>query len=170
MKEEDRQQLEAMIAEDAEQSEKVQDRAVTQDLVQKGIELETLKEEIERSEAELKALKDRYNELRLTEIPELMEKVGVASGGRGGFTTATGARISLRNDLHVGYNKEEEEQVFAWLKENGLGDLIKPTVHNATLKAVVRERLEDGKPIPPIITQYHQTSATLTKSRAKIQG
>jgi hypothetical protein len=159
-----------MLADDVAAEEKIAEQSVTADLVQKGIELETMKEEIERHEAELKAMKDRYDELRLTEIPELMERVGVASEGRGSFTTATGARISLRNDLHVGYNKEEEQEVFAWLRENGLGDIIKPAVHNATLKAVVRERIEDGKPIPPLITQFYRTSATLTKSRSTTKG
>jgi len=54
-----------------------------------------------------------------------------------------------------------------WLKENGLGDLIKPTVNAQTLSSAVKKRIEDdGMEVPPELfnTSYAPfTSATKVK-------
>lgn len=137
-------------------------------LAQLGHELETLKEELDRLNAEKKIVQERYDALRKSIIPDVMHSVGVARDGRGSFTTTTGARISLRNDLYAGYRKEDEERVFEWLEREGNADVIKRTVHNGTFRALIRERIAEGKPTPEeLVNQYYETSVTLTRPRRK---
>lgn len=83
---------------------------------------------------------------------------------KGSFTTSSGARVALRTDLHAGVKSEDKPKLFKWLRENGLGDLIREDVHAQTLKAAVRERLEEGLPIPEYITRHWETTATLTRA------
>lgn len=43
----------------------------------------------------------------------------------------------------------DTERLAAVLTKNGLGDLVKPTIHSGSLSALVRESLaEDGEPLP----------------------
>lgn len=157
--------LVAQMAEDSEEPSAEAGGGEFENLASLGHELESLKGELDRINAERKVIKERYDKLRKSVIPDLMHNVGVARDGRGSFTTTTGARISLRNDLHAGYRKEDEPRVFEWLEEEGMGDIIRRTVHNSTLKAMVRERIADGKPLPEFITQYYETKVQLTLPR-----
>ena len=135
-------------------------------LTQYGAELEMLKEEIERLDAEKKVLQERYDKLRKSTIPDLMHAAGIASDGKGSFTISTGSRISLRNDLFVHVLKEDEsDRLFPWLRDNGLGDIIRETVHHSTLKATVREIIGGGRQIPDFIRVHYETAAVLTRGR-----
>jgi hypothetical protein len=50
---------------------------------------------------------------------------------------------------------EGKEQFHEWLKANGQGDLIKEEVHSQTLRAFVKNLLEEGKALPPGVTPGH---------------
>ena len=86
---------------------------------------------------------------------------------------ATGAETTARYEglgyvrqmdpkLYASYAKENETDVFAFVKEQGRGDVIKETIHPGTLSSLVKELIEAGKPIPEgVITYYFKKTARL---------
>jgi hypothetical protein len=112
-------------------------------------EMEALKDVITEMDSDLKDQRKRYDEIRKALIPEEMERVKLVNdAGKGSFTLASGGKIHLTNDLFASYFKANEAAVFEWLKEQGHGDLIKQTVHPATLKAFAKEQTADGTTLP----------------------
>lgn len=158
------QDLADMAAADAALAAAASEQAASNEqLIAYAEELETLKREITSLESTIKTLKERYDHLRKVLIPETMEKLGmVTADGKGSFTLASGARISLRNDTYASYLKQDQDKVFAWLRSNGLGDIIKETVHASTLRSMATELLSEGKELPKEIKVYLERTVTIT--------
>lgn len=158
------QDLADMAAADAALAAAASEQAASNEqLIAYAEELEALKREITALESTIKTLKERYDHLRKVLIPEMMEKLGmVTADGKGSFTLASGARIALRNDTYASYLKQDQDKVFAWLRSNGLGDIIKETVHASTLRSMATELLSEGKELPPEIRVYLERTVTIT--------
>lgn len=63
----------------------------------------------------------------------------------------TKQRISKRGEV-------ENERLFEWLHANGLGDLIKPSVHPGTLQSALAQFTEQGNTLPEtIFNEFEQT-------------
>lgn len=91
-------------------------------------ELELRKQRIsERLDAITQVVADRWE----AEDIKSMDVEGVGS-------------FSVQSKLHV--TTADKEAYHAWLKENELAELIQQHVPPKTTEALVRERLEDGKP------------------------
>ena len=56
--------------------------------------------------------------------------------------------------LFASYSKEQEEQVFAWLKAHGQESAMKLTVHPSTFSQVISEALREGTELPVGTTFY----------------
>ena len=140
------------------------------DLVRK---LRNVEQEIEDAELNLKALKAEKHKLSVENIPGLMDEMGVDR------LDVDGVSVSRKMIVHASIPQDRKEEAFAWLRENGLDDIIKNDVtcsfgkgqdnsaknviailqeagfdpatkthvHPSTLKAFVKERIVDGKPI-----------------------
>ena len=109
------------------------------------------------------AAEEKHDQIRKNRLPALMQQLGmVRPDGKGGFTHTSGAKIHLRLEVFAHYRKEHEEEVFAWMRENGHGDIIKEVIHPQTLKAFVRERVKEGEPVPPQITVTPETVAYMS--------
>ena len=140
------------------------------DLVRK---LRNVEQEIEDAELNLKALKAEKHKLSVENIPALMDEMGVDR------LDVDGVSVSRKMIVHASIPQDRKEEAFAWLRENGLDDIIKNDVtcsfgkgednvagdvvgllqergfdpktkthvHPSTLKAFVKERVTDGKPI-----------------------
>lgn len=140
-----------------------EDNAAMKSLVEMGNELQDLRDDLDELHKREKLLKERYDSLRLSIIPDLMQKVGLVADGKGRFSNSRGGLISLRTDMHAGFPKEEEGRVHAWLRKNKMGDVIRPYVHPQTFKSLMREQLADGKAIPEFVKVHYETSATLRR-------
>ena len=118
------------------------------------------KEDLENLKAHQSAAQKRFDEIRKVKIPALMEEMGLDG------TKVTGiGRISLRQEAYASMNKERKPEAYAWLEENGHGDLIQPTVNGSTLKAFLKEQVKKGEIIPDELfnfTPYEM--ATITKA------
>src|SRR6266576_3582262 len=126
-----------------------------EELVFELLDVRTNVNELERV---LKVYKERQDRLRKILIPDKMRELGMVAGDRGNFTHTSGARVHLRVDTYVSVRRTDdlgqptgafEEQLHAWLREQGHADLIKEVVNPQTLKAFVRERQDDELPAPP---------------------
>ncbi len=156
------------MQDDAERVDTKTSDGTMKDLVGKGEEMIELTATIEITKTELKDLTRRYDELRKELIPEAMQVAGlVTDAGKGKYSTASGATVSLRGDMFVGIQRGQEETAHEWLRKNGHGALIKPTVHSSTLRAFGKEQTGLGKPLPEtLFNVFAFTYAVITKPRS----
>ena len=92
-------------------------------------------------------------------ILELLEATGAETTAR---YEGLGYVRQMDPKLYASYAKENEAECFAFVKEQGRGDVIKETIHPGTLSSLVKELIESGKPIPEgVITYYFSEKAQL---------
>jgi hypothetical protein len=140
------------------------------DLVRK---LRSVEKEIEDAENHVKALKQEKHKLSVENIPALMDEMGVER------LDVDGVTVTRKMMVHASIPNDRKEDAFAWLRSEGLDDIIKNDVtvsfgkgqdnmagdligrleaegydpgqktyvHPSTLRAFVKERVENGKPI-----------------------
>lgn len=133
-----------------------------------GVELERLNLELDKLEQQRKPLQARYDEIRKLLLPDAMRAAGVVSdAGLGSFTLPSGAKIHLRNDIYVSVDKLREADLFNVLKAMGEGALVRETIHPSTLKAWVKDRLEQNLAMPVGIAIYPESTAVVTKHQRK---
>lgn len=129
-------------------------------------EMISLRDQVDATEEMLKQVKAAYDDVRKRRLPEKMQELGlVGPTGRGSFTHSSGANVSLRVKVQATVKKDDRDATYAWLKENGHASLIQETVNAQTLGAFVRERLEDGEPLPPGVSTFVETIAVITKPK-----
>jgi len=140
------------------------------DLVRKLRAIET---EITDTEAHLKALKAEKHKLSVENIPALMDEMGVERLDVDGVTVTrklmvhasipadrkeeafewlreNGLDDIIKNDVVCTFGKGQDNlagDVIGLLEERGFEPSAKTYVHPMTLKAFVKERFENGKPI-----------------------
>ena len=137
--------------------------------------LENLNKEIEQAEETLKNKKKNHDHLSGEIIPTMMSEMGLSH-----LKLMDGSSVDVKPNYSANISIANREAAFNWLRNNGLGDIIKneisvsfgrnednkaadyaelakgqgfqPTqkmkVEPMTLKALVRERIEAGKPMP----------------------
>lgn len=114
-------------------------------------------DEAKRVQSELQS---EFDYLRKVALPNKMEEMGID----GAKITGVG-RISLRQEMYAGINKEHEAEAYAWLESNGHGDLIKDYIHSSTLKAFIKEQIRSGELLPDELFKVDPfTMAVITKS------
>ena len=139
-------------------------------LVRKLNQVET---EIADAETHVKALKAEKHAISVENIPALMDEMGVERLDVDGMTVErkmivaasipvakreeafnwlrdNGLDDIIKNDVSVSFGKGEDnsaKNVNGILQEAGFDPSTKTHVHPSTLKAFVKERITDGKPI-----------------------
>ena len=137
--------------------------------------LNSLQQRIELQEDNLKSTKKEFDHLSGEVIPTMMAEMGLSH-----LKLMDGSSVDVKPNYSANITVANREKAFNWLRENGLGDIIKneisvsfgrnednkaadyavlaeergyqPTqklkVEPMTLKALVRERIENGKELP----------------------
>ena len=135
--------------------------------------LRTVENDIEEAEAHLKALKQEKHKLSVENIPALMDEMGVERLDVDGVTVERKMIVAasipvankdqafdwlrdnnlddiINNDVTCSFGKGEDNiagDVIGLLQERGFDPKTKTHVHPSTLKAFIKERITDGKPI-----------------------
>lgn len=112
-------------------------------LIACGKKLHNLKSVKDDLEKQLKAVNAEITELSTQVIPDLMEQLEVPKITIDGIGT-----LFKRPEVYAYVLAERREDFHTWLREHGHGDLVKETVHPATLKAFAKEQLSEGNPLP----------------------
>ena len=136
-------------------------------------DLRSIESSIEDAETRLKILKQAKHKLSVENIPALMDEMGVERLDVDGMTVErrmivaasipaankdrafdwlrdNGLDDIIKNDITVSFGKGEDNvagDVVGLLQERGFDPTTKTHVHPSTLKAFVKERITDGKPI-----------------------
>lgn len=75
---------------------------------------------VAQKEDELKDAKEELRTIAEVDLPEAMKQCGVKD-----FTTTTGLKITLKEDVNVGITAARQQEAYDWLKANGFDGLIK---------------------------------------------
>jgi hypothetical protein len=136
-------------------------------------QLRSVEDQIADTENHLKALKQEKHKLSVENIPALMDEMGVDRLDVDGAVVERKMIVSasipparkdeafswlrenglddlIKNDVTVSFGKGEDNvagDVVGLLQERGFDPKTKTHVHPMTLKAFVKERVEEGKPI-----------------------
>jgi len=145
------------------------------DLTNKAEELLELEKLMDKVQAELKEVKNKYQKVSEEDIPSMLSELGLSE-----ITMNDGSKISTSQYYSARITPDKTDEAFAWLNNNGHGDIIKNTVsvsfgreendsalkltselHSKgldpaqkkwvepmTLKAFVREQVESGNDLP----------------------
>ncbi len=98
-------------------------------------------------------------ELKLQEVNQsvnaiesiLIELLEAQNKDKTAVYEGVGSCTKLKPRLYARFDKDNEEQIFQFLRTEKRDDLIKESVHAGSLSSYVKERLGEGKPIPEII-------------------
>ena len=161
-------------------------------LANKIKEMQSIQKDIEQNEEYLKQRKKELEVISGEVIPTMLTEMGLSY-----LKLADGSSVEVKTNYSATITQANKEKAFNWLRENGLGDIIKneltvsfgrnednkaaayaelakgqgfqPTqklkVEPMTLKALVRERIEGGKPLPTEIFNVFIGNKTTIKRK-----
>jgi len=161
-------------------------------LANKIKEMQMIQKDIEQNEEYLKQRKKDLEHISGEAIPTMLSEMGLSF-----LKLSDGSSVEVKTNYSATITLANKEEAFNWLRENGLGDIIKneltvsfgrnednkaaeyaelakgqgyqPTqklkVEPMTLKALVRERIEGGKPLPTEIFNVFIGNKTTIKRK-----
>ena len=92
----------------------------TKSLSDKVIELRNLEDQVAASENHTKDLKEKAKQLSNFDIPKMMQEMNVTK-----LKLKDGASIEVKPFYGAHITPDKQEKAFNWLREHGLGDIIK---------------------------------------------
>ena len=95
----------------------------TKSLSDKVIELRNLEDQVAASENHTKDLKEKAKQLSNFDIPKMMQEMNITK-----LKLKDGASIEVSAFYNARITSEKQEEAFNWLRNNGLGDIIKNDV------------------------------------------
>ena len=130
-------------------------------------EWEEAQELLAEAESTLKSLKKRVEQYSEEFIPALMFDLGLDE-----IKTQNGDKVSVEKQYFAKIPEKLKDDAFNWLIQNGMGSVIKKRVvetegvHHSTLKALVKERYENGEDIPEDLFGIYVKNVTkVTKNK-----
>ena len=89
-------------------------------LSDKVIELKRIEDEIQNAEESISKLKEQAKTLSQYEIPVMMEEMHITK-----LKLKDGESVEIKKIYGASIPPQHQEAAFTWLRENGLGDIIK---------------------------------------------
>ena len=87
------------------------------------LELQGLEDDIQSKEEEIKKLKEQADKIASEIIPNMLAEQGLSS-----LKLADGSGVEIRKTYSCTVKKDNLESAYKWLRDNGLGDIIKNEV------------------------------------------
>ena len=114
------------------------------------VKLRSLEDEIVEQEKKIKELKRQSELLSGEVIPTMMQEMNIST-----LKLADGSAVEVKPIYGASIPKAKQEEAFKWLRENGLGDLIKNQIivafgRNEDNKAMAYATLAQGQGYEPI--------------------
>ena len=103
-------------------------------LAEQVVKLQKLEEDFSKKEDELKELKRKVDLISSEVIPTMMQEMNIST-----LKLADGTSVEVKPVYGASIPIDKKEDAYTWLRENGLGDLIKNEV------TVAFGRSEDNK-------------------------
>ena len=87
------------------------------------LELQALEDDIAAKEEELRKVKEKADKIASEIIPNMLAEQGLST-----LKLADGSSVDIRKSYNCTIKKDQMELAYNWLRENGLGDIIKNEV------------------------------------------
>lgn len=124
------------------------------------IEMRNLMDEKEKLEASLADVNKRLDDIRIRQIPTLMESLQIKN-----MTFEGLGRVQLASDLYVSTREGQKDKAMQWLVDCGYSNMITETYNASSLKALLRRMLVEGIEIPDDIFNVNPfTRASIVKA------
>ena len=141
----------------------------TKTLSDEVIKLRNLEDQVKASEEHTRTLKEKARELSQIVIPQMMKEMNITK-----LKLKDGASIEVSNFYSAKIILEKQEAAFNWLRENGLGDIIKNDVtvtfgRGEDNKAMAYATLAKGQGYEPVqkIGVHPQTLKAVVRERTE---
>ena len=139
----------------------------TKNLSDKVIELRDLEDKIKASEEFTGNLKEKAKQLSNFDIPKMMQEMNITK-----LKLKDGASIEVKPFYGASITADKQESAFNWLRDNGLGDIIKNDVtvtfgRGEDNKAMAYATLAKGQGYEPVqkIGVHSQTLKAVVRER-----
>ena len=136
-------------------------------LSDKVLELKELEDEISNAEESLKKLKEKARQVSSIEIPAMMDDMQITK-----LKLKDGESVEIKKVYGASIPKDQQEAAFTWLRNNGLGDVIKNDItvtfgRGEDNKAAQYAVLARGQGFEPVqkIGVHAQTLKALVRER-----
>lgn len=94
-------------------------------------------------EEQLAEVNKEFDRIRLNEIPQMMESLGVKNATFAGL-----GRVQTATDLYASTREGQKIAAMQWLRDCGYGDMITETYNASSIKAIFRAMIKEGA-MPP---------------------
>ena len=140
--------LQKMFIEDAPQD--ITETGNVKNLSDQVLSLQSLENEIKEDEEKIKIKKERADKLSGEVIPTMMKEMSLSS-----LKLADGSSVEVKPVYGASIPVAKREEAFNWLRNNGLGDLIKNEItvsfgRNEDNKATAYAGLAAGQGFQPV--------------------
>ena len=105
---------------EADQTESITQTNDAKSLSDQVVKLKNLEDKIKVAEDTLKSLKQQADMISGDVIPTMMTEMNIST-----LKLADGSAVEVKPVYGASIPKEKQEEAFNWLRQNGLGDLIK---------------------------------------------
>jgi hypothetical protein len=112
----------------------------------------------------LDATRDEFARIKERLAKEIIPAIFEESSVDGTINLKSGYRVTLAHRMTA--TILDKEGAYKWLEDNGMGDIIQPTVNASTLAAVAKNLLEENRSLPP---EYFKAGLTPNTSMTKIK-
>lgn len=139
---------------------KVAERAGVVALARAFVVMHRLQERMLSEEKSFKGFRAFHKETKELTVPQALEQAGVDN-----VPLSEGFRIGVSENWRASIREGQKQAAFVWLRDNGKGDVIQPTINASTLSALAKELGEKNIEMPDMIfnvAQVPNTSVTKT--------
>lgn len=105
--------------------------------------LHRLNERMLSEEKAFKPFKELWGRYKNVVVPEAFEQAGVPN-----ISLDEGFRVGIAVRTAASVIPGKKEEAYAWLQDNGAGDLIQPTINASTLSAYAKQKGEKNEELP----------------------
>jgi hypothetical protein len=119
-------------------------------------ELQAQKDDVDAKSTELTK---QLDELRLKQIPELMEALEVKNATFEGL-----GRVQLASDLYCSTKPGQKDSAMQWLRDCGYADMISESYNATSMKALIRRLIVDGTEVPEFLNVTPFIRASIVKA------
>jgi len=107
------------------------------------VQMKDLQRRKDELETQLSTVNSDLDNLRLREIPTLMESLEVKNATFEGV-----GRVQLASDLYASTREGKKDTAMRWLRDCGYEGMITETYNASSLKALLRRLMVEGAEIP----------------------
>lgn len=107
------------------------------------VQMKDLQRRKDELETQLSTVNGDLDNLRLREIPTLMESLEVKNATFEGV-----GRVQLASDLYASTREGKKDTAMQWLRDCGYEGMITETYNASSLKALLRRLMVEGAEIP----------------------